>query len=296
MASVTKVLLVDDDEDDYLLTRALILEIKPGKFNLEWMSTYDAGLAEVQQGRHDAYLIDYRMGEHNGLEFLRTAGALGCQAPLILLTGQGDHEIDMEAMKAGAADYLIKGQITASMLERSIRYAIERHRMQTELQNLSLTDGLTGLHNRRGFLILAGQQLKLTRRTEEELLFVFADLDGMKQVNDKFGHQEGDAALIAAAKILKEAFRDSDIIARLGGDEFTVLALQSSKEFIAVLHDRLEKNLVAYNQQKNHPYSLSISIGIASYDKEYPCSVEEMLTQADTLMYADKRRKKASPA
>src|SRR5919109_2068230 len=120
-----RILLVDDDEDDYLITRDLLSEIKGGKFKLEWVSTYDAALDVIRRNQHDVYLIDYRLGEHNGLELLYKATGNGYKSPMIILTGQGDHEVDVEAMKAGAADYLIKGRIDAAMLERSMRYAIE---------------------------------------------------------------------------------------------------------------------------------------------------------------------------
>ena len=125
-----RVLLVDDDEDDYVLTRDLFYEIDGASFELEWVASYDAGAEAISHNQHDVYLLDYSLSKRNGLELLRFAIANGCKAPIILLTGQGDHKIDIEAMKAGAADYLEKGQIGAPLLERSIRYAIERKRAE----------------------------------------------------------------------------------------------------------------------------------------------------------------------
>ena len=129
-----KVLLVEDDEDDYIITRDLLSEIENERFELTWVATYDEALMVIARNEHDVYLLDYRLGNHNGLELLPEAVARGCQAPLILLTGQGNHEIDLEAMKAGAADYLVKGQIGAPLLSRSIRYAIERARTMGALR------------------------------------------------------------------------------------------------------------------------------------------------------------------
>ncbi|HEY9859025.1 MAG TPA: EAL domain-containing protein [Candidatus Obscuribacterales bacterium] len=123
-----KVLLVEDDEDDYILTRSLLSEIEGGTFSLEWVNTYEVALSVMGQHQHDVYLIDYRLGLYNGLELLQAAIAQGCRAPIILLTGQGDHEVDVAAMRAGAADYLVKGRMDATLLERAIRYAIERKR------------------------------------------------------------------------------------------------------------------------------------------------------------------------
>ena len=129
-----RVLLVDDDEDDYILTRDWFSEIEGAKFELEWVSNYDKAVAEIARKQHDVYLFDYRLGEHDGLELLREAIANGCKAPIILLTGQGDHDVDVEAMKAGAADYLDKSQLGAPLLERSIRYAIERKQTEQKIR------------------------------------------------------------------------------------------------------------------------------------------------------------------
>lgn len=121
-----KVLLIEDDEDDYILTRDLLSEIEREKFDLEWVDSYDAALEKIQMHQHDVYLVDYRLGAHNGLELLQEAISTNCKAPIILLTGQGDREVDFAAMKAGAADYLVKGKMDAPLLERAIRYSIER--------------------------------------------------------------------------------------------------------------------------------------------------------------------------
>ena len=131
--ALIRVLLVDDDEDDFVITRDLLAEIDGCKFDLEWVSTFEIALTKIDANAHDVYLVDYRLGEHTGLELLHRATSNGCQKPIILLTGQGDRQVDVEAMKSGAADYLIKGQIDAPLLDRSIRYAIERKRAQVEL-------------------------------------------------------------------------------------------------------------------------------------------------------------------
>jgi two-component system, cell cycle sensor histidine kinase and response regulator CckA len=123
-----KVLLVEDDEDDYILTRDLLGKARERQFMVDWVSNWRQGLETMLSNRHDVCLVDYRLGAENGIDLLRTALQQGCQSPIILLTGQGEHEIDLEAMKAGAADYLVKGQLKAEMLERSIRYALERKR------------------------------------------------------------------------------------------------------------------------------------------------------------------------
>jgi DNA-binding response OmpR family regulator len=125
---VAKVLMVEDDDDDYIITRDLLSEISGQRFALDWVKTAEAGLEAMLRNQHDVVLVDYRLGARNGVDLLREAIERGCQAPIILLTGAGEHEVDLEAMKAGASDYLVKAQLQANSLERSMRYAIQRKR------------------------------------------------------------------------------------------------------------------------------------------------------------------------
>jgi signal transduction histidine kinase len=129
-----RILLVDDDEDDCVVTRDLLSAIERETFELEWVANYAAAVEAIGRRQHDLYLFDYQLGERTGLDLLRQATANGCKAPVILLTGRDDREIDVEAMRAGAADYLVKGHIDARLLERSIRYAIEGKRAEEELR------------------------------------------------------------------------------------------------------------------------------------------------------------------
>jgi diguanylate cyclase (GGDEF)-like protein len=156
---------------------------------------------------------------------------------------------------------------------------------------MSLTDELTGLYNRRGFFTLAQQQFKVTERTKKGILLFFVDLDKMKQINDTLGHQEGDKALVEIATILKEVFRESDIIGRMGGDEFAILAIDTTDETREVLINRLHNILDDHNRLEGRNYSLSLSMGIAHYDPETPSTLDELIAQADTLMYEEKRNK-----
>jgi PAS domain S-box-containing protein len=130
-----KVLLVEDDEDDYVLTRDLLSEIGSGKFELTWAATYHEALELIRRSAHDVCLVDYRLGEHNGIDLLRAVYDDDCRTPAILLTGQDDHDVDFKAMRAGAADYLIKGQMDRAALERAIRYTLEQSRTLEALRD-----------------------------------------------------------------------------------------------------------------------------------------------------------------
>lgn len=171
-----------------------------------------------------------------------------------------------------------------------IRDITGQKRAEEELRTLLLVDELTGLYNRRGFLTLAQHQLKIARRMNREMMLMFADVDGLKRINDTLGHLEGDRALADTAAILKETFRDPDIIARIGGDEFSVLVIEASRENMGAIGSRFMENLRAHNEKAKRPYKLSVSIGMAHYDPGQPCLINELLERADKSMYDQKHR------
>lgn len=165
----------------------------------------------------------------------------------------------------------------------------ELEQLLTEVQARTLKDDLTTLYNRRGFFTLAAQQLKIAKRTGHALSLIFADLDGLKSINDRWGHHAGSQAIITAALILTATFRDSDVIARFGGDEFVVLAMDSHAQDPARVFQRLEAQCALHNRQANTPYQVSMSIGVAHSTADRPCSLELLLQQADAQMYVHKQ-------
>jgi diguanylate cyclase (GGDEF)-like protein/PAS domain S-box-containing protein len=166
----------------------------------------------------------------------------------------------------------------------------ERKRAEAALQSLSLIDELTGLYNRRGFLAVTEQHVAAIRRDNKIPIVLYADLDGLKEINDSYGHHEGDRALATAAQILKETFRSSDILARLGGDEFVALAAIEEDEGAESLTDRLQEQFRASNALRMRAYDLSVSVGVANFESDL-YSIEELMAQADRAMYEEKRRK-----
>jgi len=169
----------------------------------------------------------------------------------------------------------------------------ERKRAEAALHSLSLVDELTGLYNRRGFLAVSEQSLAEIRLNGKIPTIVYADLDGLKEINDSLGHPEGDRALAQAAELLKDSFRSSDIVARIGGDEFVVLAALAPEELPGGLSQRLREKFDASNALQNRPYNLGLSVGVAHFDAEQNQSIEELMTQADQSMYEDKRHKRS---
>jgi diguanylate cyclase (GGDEF)-like protein len=165
--------------------------------------------------------------------------------------------------------------------------------LEAELRTMSISDDLTQLYNRRGFFTLAEQQFKAAKRLKRRILLIYADIDNLKHINDTFGHDAGGAAIIDSANILKLCLRDSDIIARFGGDEFVVFPLGISEDSTKVIIDRMQEKFAAHNKKVNRGYKLSISFGIKEYDPQSPCSLEDLIKQADKLMYEQKKRKKS---
>ena len=170
----------------------------------------------------------------------------------------------------------------------------KRKNIEEELRAASIMDDLTGLHNRRGFLALSQQQLKIATRLKRALLFFFIDLDDMKLINDNFGHAEGDMALIRIAKVLKSSFRESDIIGRMGGDEFAVCAFESENDEGSAerINSRIQGNVDTENLNQHSKYTLSLSIRHSRYDPTCSATVEDLIAKADALMYDQKQKRK----
>lgn len=178
--------------------------------------------------------------------------------------------------------------VAVSVISKDIS---DRKKMEEELRSLSLTDELTGLYNRRGFFTLFEQQVKMAQRQRKGIHMIYADLDGLKVINDTFGHQTGDRALTETAAILKMSFRESDIIARIGGDEFVIIMVGSTQESIDFIIQRFYKTLEDYNAMARSQYRVSISVGMVYYNPDTPCAVDELLIQADKAMYEEKRKR-----
>ncbi|MBI5510941.1 MAG: diguanylate cyclase [Deltaproteobacteria bacterium] len=179
----------------------------------------------------------------------------------------------------------VLGVVLAIVVARGYR---KEMRHAQHLEELALEDPLTGLHNRRGFLLLAERQLRLAERSHRPMLLLFADLDGLKSINDRYGHRAGDDALRQAGKVMSTAFRASDILARLGGDEFAALLPETGADGVAAaraaLHERAEEIVV----RERAPWRLCFSVGVVVFNPAAPVSLNELLASADAKMYEDK--------
>lgn len=287
-----KILLVEAESEGVAGMEETASSISQGKIHMEQVGQLSAALARLSKGGVDLVLLDLDLPDSQGIVTFERAYAFAPDIPIVVLTGLDDEEVGLSTVRGGAQDYLVKGDVSADLLRRSIRYAVERHRLSSALRSLSLIDDLTGLYNRRGFADLGEQHLKLARRTARAVLLVFLDVDRLKTINDTLGHHVGDRALIKVADILRDTFRQSDIIARMGGDEFAVMALEASEENQVELLQRLRERVQEINERSRESYRLSVSVGTARFDGEGRTRLDDLLAEADREMYEEKGRKR----
>jgi diguanylate cyclase (GGDEF)-like protein len=302
-------------EDDPVSRR--VLETTLARWGHEVVVTCDGAEAWAALSGEDApplAVLDWMMPGMDGVEVCRRLQRAENTSRVytILLTAKGGKKELVEGLESGADDYLTKPfdreelrarikvgariiELQSTLVERvrELEEAVaERKRAEEALLQLSLTDDLTALYNRRGFFAFVERHLKTARRSGQSSLLIYADMDGLKAINDTLGHIEGSLAITSVADILRRTFRDADIIARLGGDEFTILAVNSSLDDVDQITSRLRENLLMHNRQADNKYELSVSIGVAHVDPHDNLPLEDLIAAADKLMYEQKRQKK----
>jgi diguanylate cyclase (GGDEF)-like protein len=296
-------------EDDPVSSRILTTNLKAWGHESVVTRNGDDALAVLQQ--EDAPLLailDWMMPGLTGVEICRRLRTENNDAPIyiILLTALNCKENLLEGLEAGADDYLTKpfdrhelrmrvqaGARIVSLQENLRQRVRELEEAHETLRSLSLTDHMTGLYNHRGFYNLAEHHLKISRRSHTKSLLIYADMDGLKKINDTMGHQSGSQAITAVADVLRNTFRDCDIVARLGGDEFAILAPNVPMDDSRKIIERLRNNLTLYNEAGHHSFQLSLSIGAVEIDHTYEFGIEDQMAKADAEMYRDKRDRRA---
>jgi len=290
-----RVLCIDGDPSTSDCLDVALIDASAEPVQVEHASNERDALNRLSDAAFDVAVIS--LVKHDGTEYEMVL-RLQEHAPelaIVTLSAIPDVALAARALRAGAQDALLRGQLDGGRLARALRFAIERQHVRTALHTKTLVDELTGLYNRRGFISLARQQIKTAERMGRDVVHVFLDVDGMKQINDTFGHRDGDLALIETADILRETFRESDVLARMGGDEFAVLALETSPLAADALLERLRRQLGERNGRGHRPYALSFSVGSTRHAAGTPCLLDELLARADGLMYAQKRSRFATP-
>jgi diguanylate cyclase (GGDEF)-like protein len=284
-----RILLIDDNRLQFQLTQAQFAQFRAEKFDLDYASTYEEGLAQLLAGGHAACLLDYQLGERDGLELIREAVARGCKTPIIFLTAETSENVDTAAMNAGALDYLVKGELNAGALERSLRYALNLGDTLGQLNRLATHDDLTGLLNRREFDRLLAAEAERAVRFGRPLSLVMFDLDHFKNVNDVHGHPAGDVVLREAAARLGAELRVVDRLARFGGEEFALLLVETTP---SAAFEAAQRLVAAVRHQPillpdGTALALTVSAGVAGLPAHAPDAAQLVLA-ADEALYAAK--------
>jgi diguanylate cyclase (GGDEF)-like protein len=274
-----------------LLTKASFAQFRQEKFEIDWADTYGKGLKKLLSREYTACLLDYQLGERDGLALIREAIAAGCRVPIIFLTAEKGENVDIQAMEAGALDYLIKGEINTQALERSLRYALKLGETMEALRQLATHDALTGLLNRREFDRILAEEHERARRFGRSYAIVTLDLDHFKSVNDKYGHPAGDLVLTTAAQRISRQLRSVDRFARIGGEEFAIVLTEVDH----VTASEVAKRIVEMMARVPIPLAdgtqlpVTLSAGSASMPKNAADTVG-LVRIADKALYEAKTR------
>ena len=283
-----RVLLVEADDEDFRVTRALLRTASHLEFTIERARDLATALERLRAGGFDIGLVDHALPDGDGLELVRAAHKRGCRAPLIVLSRAATLELDLQAMALGVADFLDKKRLDATGLERAIRYALARERQAEQLSRLAQYDELTGLANRSLFQDRLERALAWARRHERLVAVMILDLNGFKAVNDRLGHVAGDRLLALMAQRLSGRLRETDTVARLGGDEFAILIENLARpEHAALVARKLLDTVAPPATVDGQEVAVTASLGVALY----PRDAEEgaaLVQQADRAMYRAK--------
>jgi diguanylate cyclase len=288
------VLLVEDSDAEALLVQEMLREVSDFSFEIIHASRA-AEVSPLLMARSDiaCVLLDLSLPDARGLSGLMALRESSPALPIVVLTGFDDKEMALQALQQGAQDYIVKGSVDGELLSRSIRYAIERKRLESEIAHEALHDPLTGLPNRRLFLDRVTSAFTRLHRSPGLMALLFVDLDRFKAVNDNLGHEAGDELLITVAHRIEEAIRPSDTVGRFGGDELTILCENISGEKEAVsIGERVGDSLRRPFRIGDNDIEITASIGIVvgSGREEKP---QELIGAADTAMYEAKLQGKA---
>lgn len=285
---IIKILYVEDEIDHAILIGELIEEATNVNYKMTHVQQLDEALVKLDNERYDIVMLDLSLPDKQGVDSITTIRERAPDIPVVVMTSMDDESMAIKALQKGAEEFLVKGEMNSHALSRVLRYAIIRHKGRVELQSLSLVDDITGLYNQRGFMLFAQQQLSIAIRTKRGMIIFFIHIEGLNEITEKHGRQYEDLAKIETANILKEVFRESDIIARHSRDEFTAIAIESFDANNEIIISRLQNEIESRNKQANRQYKLSLCMGKAYYDTEELCTIEGLINRAKESMIEQK--------
>jgi len=274
-----------------LLTKASFARFRQEKFEVDWVDNYSDGLRKLLSREYCVCLLDYQLGERDGLALIREAMAAGCCVPIIFLTAETGEDVDIKAMEAGALDYLIKGEISPPSLERSLRYALKLGDTLEALRKLSTHDSLTGLLNRREFDRILAEENERAKRFNRSFAVLMLDLDHFKRVNDTHGHPAGDRVIKTAAQRLARQLRSVDRIARIGGEEFAIVLTEVDHVTASEVARRIVTMMARQPVVLPDGTTLAVTISAGSASMPKNGATPDVLVQAaDKALYEAKAR------
>ncbi|MCP5113225.1 MAG: diguanylate cyclase [bacterium] len=287
-----KVLLVEDDLEDIALFEEALIEIEEGLYTRRWMKACEFvpvdrasdALEVLGEERFDVILLDTTLPDGHGLYALLRIQAAAPDVPIVVLAATDDEPLAISLVRQGAQDYLIKSELDCVPLARSLRCAIERHRVRSALRSLTLLDDLTGLYSWGGFHNLAGRHARLAREMNRNVRLFLIDLAGLDQILDTFGTQERDMTLILTADILRDTFRQTDIIARQTASRFWVMAIESGADRRRDIEANLKRRLDQANTRRGGRCPLELRMGTAALAPEAGASLEHLLEAAEVAL------------
>ncbi|MGH7943442.1 MAG: GGDEF domain-containing response regulator [Opitutaceae bacterium] len=283
------ILLIDDDRLQFRVTQAHFAAFQNESYELEWAESYEQGLAKLTAGDYAACLLDFQLGERDGLAFIHEAVESGCSTPIVFLTAETADRVDISAMNAGALDYLVKSEITPRMLERSLRYAVKLGDTLAALRRLATRDQLTGLLNRREFERMLDEEQERALRFGHGLALIMIDVDHFKSINDAHGHPAGDAVLREIARRISAQVRTVDRVARVGGEEFGLIMVQSdgwaARQVAERVCEAVRSEVVRIHETLT--LRVTISAGVASLPQDAGTATA-LVAAADRALYAAK--------
>jgi two-component system, cell cycle response regulator len=278
------VLLVEDNPAEAFVARRILADAEDPSPTVETEDRLAGAIQRLARGGVDVIVLDLSLPDSEGLDSFERLRREAPGVPLVILSGLEDQAIAVEAVRRGAQDFLVKGRFNGGVLSRTLRYAIERHRLQSQIFALSLTDELTGLSNLRGFEARVLDDLRRAKRQQSELVLGFARLEGLQTINEQYGRVEGDRVARDAAAILRSTFRETDVLARLGGDRFTILLRDAGPDSTERPRRRLVEHLHGYNSSLSRPFRISIRLGFWRQVPSREETLENLLRSADAAL------------
>ncbi|MES2822450.1 MAG: EAL domain-containing protein [Pseudomonadota bacterium] len=289
MEKAIKILFIDREYGEYLLIADILSQVRHVNYEVIWCNQLDAALPQILSNEFDVALLDFFWGDLSARDLLNAAKVQANITPIVVMTDEMEIEVDRDIIRAGASDYLIKGQIGHQLLERTLRYAIERKQTEQHLARLAHYDQLTDIPNRILFRDRLEHVLNLANRDKTSFALMFIDLNGFKLVNDNFGHDVGDVIIRICAERLNACLRRSDSVARIGGDEFTLLLthIENSTD-VAHIAEKIIEIISEPATINGYEVAVGCSIGIAIYPQAGH-DAEGLLKNADMAMYKAKQ-------